>query len=90
MTRTQKDIDEEVLGHRIRLKKGTPIIVKFLGQRKYWQTSVLNAEYAFDVSGPEKKNLEDFRATFDKKTFDKEIKKMLQSGSKRTKRREKT
>ena len=80
MTRTQKDIDEEVLGVRIRLKKGTPIIVKFLGQRKYWQNSVLDGEDAFNVSGARKeKNLEDFRATFDKKTFDKEIKKMLQS-----------
>ena len=80
LTKTQKDIDEEVLGHRVRLKKGTPIIVKFLGQRKYWQTGVLDGEDTFYVSGArEEKNLEDFRATFDKKTFDKEIKKMLQS-----------
>ena len=80
VTKTQKDIDEEVLGHRVRLKKGTPIIVKFLGQNKYWQIGVIDGEAAFDKKVPkEDKNLEDFRATFDKKTFEKEIKKMLRS-----------
>lgn len=82
ITKTQKDIDEEVLGHRVHLKKGTPIIVKFLGQKKHWLTSVVYGDQAFGEayteSGSEKK-MNEFKKTYDKETFEKEIQKILQN-----------
>ena len=80
--KTKKDIDKEVLGVRIRLKKGTPIIVKFLGQRKYWMNAVAYADQAFEqarLDSRRDEKLNEFKMTYKKKTLEKKLQQILRN-----------